>query len=187
VSPAEAPPADAPTWGAPAAAGAYLDSAAPPELDSGGNVVERAGVTMFLSRRLRVSFLFGVAAMALTIAAAAQAAGGGPHIMAKPHKVMVNTTTLLKGKGFPANTTIQLRECGRTFWLAPEEPCLSGNATSVTTDARGRFQTSFEVGLCPEGEQIGHRTERLCYVGELETGEDTGRLVGAGKLQVSYP
>jgi hypothetical protein len=30
-------------------------------------------------------------------------------------------------------------------------------------------------------------TERTCYIGELVTGEDTGSLVGAAKITVTYP
>jgi hypothetical protein len=129
-----------------------------------------------------------VVAAALVAAAPAYAMGeGSPKIKAMPHKVMIDTTTMLKGRHFPANTTIQLLECGKTHWLAPASPCLDENATEVTTDARGRFETSFSVGLCPEGEPTMHPTERVCYVGEAVFGEDTGELVGAAKLKVSYP
>jgi hypothetical protein len=131
----------------------------------------------------------GLAATVGVIAplASAQASATGPTIKARPHKVMVSATTTLKGKGFPANSTIQLRECGKTFWLAPAEPCLTENATTVSTDAKGRFQTSFTVGLCPEGEPTKKPTQRVCYVGELITGEDTGSLLGAARLIVTYP
>lgn len=158
------------------------------ELESGGHVVD-TGVTMFDSTALRRS-LAAIIALVAALAAAAPAPAMGaaaPKIMAKPHKLMVNTTTTLKGRGFPANTTIQLRECGRTFWLAPDYPCLESNATSVLTDAKGRFQTTFQVGLCPEGEATKRPTQRVCYVGELVAGEDTGELVGAARLLVSYP
>jgi hypothetical protein len=130
-----------------------------------------------------------LAASALAVApgGTAQASAGSPKIKARPHSVMVNATTSLKGKGFPANTTIQLRECGRTFWLSPAYPCLEDNGVSATTDAKGRFQTSFQVGLCPEGEATRRPTQRVCYVGELVTGEDTGSLVGAARIVVTYP
>ena len=52
---------------------------------------------------------------------------------------------------------------------------------------KGRFETTFDVGLCPEGEPHGKLTQRVCYVGELRLGEDTGELVGAAKLIVTYP
>ncbi len=107
--------------------------------------------------------------------------------MAKPHNVMVNTATTLKGKGFPANTTIQLRECGKKSWLAPAFPCVEENAKSVLTNAKGRFETTFEVRFCPEAERAKKPTTVVCYIGSLVTGEDTGELVGAARLLVTYP
>ncbi len=127
---------------------------------------------------------------AMTMAAlgggVAQASEGAPKINARPHSVMVNSNTTLKGRGFPANATLQLQECGFTSWLAPNDPCLPDTVT-VATDSRGRFQTSFKVGLCPEGKPTKEPTQRVCYVGELQTGEDTGSLVGAARLIVTYP
>jgi hypothetical protein len=99
---------------------------------------------------------------------------------------MVNATTTLKGAGFPANSVIELAECGRTFWLAPSYPCLE-HEQAVTTDRHGRFRATFTAGLCPEGEPGKMPTERTCYIGELVSGEDTGSLVGAAKITVSYP
>lgn len=143
---------------------------------------------MFGSRRSRGTFVLCVVAAALTAAAPAYAAGeGSPKVKAKPHRVMVNTTITLKGKHFAPNTTIQLLECGKTFWLAPSSPCLEDNAKEVTTDAKGRFETTFKAGVCPEAEHTKHPTEVVCYVGEAVFGEDTGELVGAATLKVSYP
>jgi hypothetical protein len=99
---------------------------------------------------------------------------------------MVNATTTLKGAGFPANSVVELAECGRTFWLAPSYPCLE-HEQAVTTDRHGRFRATFTAGLCPEGEPGKMPTERTCYIGELVSGEDTGSLVGAAKITVSYP
>jgi hypothetical protein len=180
--PSRAPPVPA------AAGGAYLDRAAAPGLDSKLNVVEQAGFTMFLSRRSQGTLVLCVAAGAFAAAGPAYAMGGGsPKVKATPHKVMVNTTVALKGKHFAPNTTIKLLECGKTFWLAPSNPCLEENAKEVTTDAKGRFETSFKAGVCPEAERTKHPTEVVCYVGEVVFGEDTGELVGAGKVFVSYP
>ncbi len=143
---------------------------------------------MFVPRRSRGTFVLCAAAAALTAAAPASAAGeGSPKVSVKPHKVMLNTTVALKGSHFAPNTTLQILECGKTFWLAPSNPCLEDNATEVTTDAKGRFETTFKAGVCPEAERIKMRTEVKCYVGAVKYGEDTGELVGAGKLDVSYP
>jgi hypothetical protein len=139
---------------------------------------------MFVSRRSLAGVL-SAATAALVLTAPAHAKMSMVH--AKPHKAMVNTTITLKGMGFPGEQTITLAECGATSWLAPASPCLTEDAIEVTTNAKGRFETPFEVGLCPEGEQIKMRTERRCYVGELVTGEDNGELAGATKLIVSYP
>ena len=72
---------------------------------------------------------------------------------------MVNTTVTLKGKHFPPNTTIQFLECGKTSWLAPSEPCLEASAKEVTTGAKGRFETTFKAGVCPEAERTKNPTE----------------------------
>lgn len=143
---------------------------------------------MFVSGRSFGSVVSCAVAVALLLGAPAYAAGAGtPKIKARPNKLMINAATTLKGKHFPAYTAIRLLECGKTSWLAPSDPCLEEDAKEVTTDAKGRFETSFEVGLCPEGERVKMRTEFACYVGEVVLGEDTGELVGAARLLVSYP
>jgi hypothetical protein len=131
-------------------------------------------------------------ALAATIAFAAGAAApagaaSAPKIHAKPRKLMVNTDTTLKGAGFAPDERLQIGECGRTFWLAPSTPCLEEDVVEVTTNAKGRFETAFRAGVCPEGERKGGRTEVVCYVGALSFGEDSGELVGAAKILVSYP
>lgn len=143
---------------------------------------------MFASRKAIGCAALAAAALvtAAVAQAPAQAEATQPKISARPSTLMVNATTTLKGSGFPANTVIQLRECGRTFWLAPAYPC-TANEASVTTDRSGRFRTTFKVGLCPEGEPGKMPSERICYVGELLTGEDTGSLVGAAMITVTYP
>ena len=143
---------------------------------------------MFNGRGSRALLGLGGICAALAPAAPAYAMGeGSAKIKANPHNLMVNTTTVLKGKRFPANTTIQILECGKTSWFAPSMPCLEDNATEVTTDAKGRFETTFKAGVCPEGERVKQRTEVVCYVGEVVFGEDIGSLVGAERLKVSYP
>jgi hypothetical protein len=155
-----------------------------------GNVVDKRGCTMFgpATTCRRPSVVLAAAAAGLLALAPVQAeAMAGGKVMAKPHNVMVNTTTTLKGKGFPANTTIQLRECGRKSWLDPAFPCLEENGKSVVTNAHGRFETTFEVRFCPEAERAKKPTTVVCYVGSLAGGEDTGELAGAARLLVTYP
>jgi hypothetical protein len=142
---------------------------------------------MLSSRKVLLSAVLAGSALAVTLSGSAQAVAKSPKINARPHSVMVNATTALKGGGFPSHTIIQLRECGRTFWMAPSYPCLEENGVSVMTDAKGRFQTGFKVGLCPEGEATTKPTQRVCYIGELVTGEDTGSLLGAARIVVTYP
>jgi hypothetical protein len=142
---------------------------------------------MLGSKEVLLSAALTGSVLAVALSGSAQASARSPKIKARPHSVMVNTTTNLKGAGFPANTTIQLRECGRTFWMAPAYPCLEDNGVSVLTDAKGRFQTAFNVELCPEGEPRHKPTQRVCYIGELVSGEDTGSLLGAARIIVTYP
>ena len=138
------------------------------------------------TRRILLSAALTATSLAVLGGGVAQASNGSAKITARPHNAMVDTTASLKGKGFPANTMLHLRECGTTFWLAPVNPCLEGDV-SVMTDRKGKFQTSFQVGLCPEGASTRKPTQRVCYVGEILTGEDTGSLVGAARLVVTYP
>ncbi|HXB16329.1 MAG TPA: hypothetical protein VNV44_11375 [Solirubrobacteraceae bacterium] len=138
-------------------------------------------------RRNLLVLLAASAAGLLAIAPASAQAMASGKVMANPRDVMVNTTTTLKGKGFPANTTIKLRECGKKSWLDPAYPCLEENGKSVVTNAKGRFETTFEVRYCPEAERAKRPTTVVCYIGSLETGEDTGELAGAARLLVSYP
>jgi hypothetical protein len=135
----------------------------------------------------RALVLPAMATLALAIPPATAGAAAAPKVKAKPHNVMVGAETTLTGRHFPAEATITLGECGRTFWMAPSDPCLPEHDVTVKTDSKGRFQTPFTVGLCPEGEATKRPTQRICFVGELVTGEDTGELVGAAKLVVTFP
>ncbi|GEM_PF-2249240 len=115
------------------------------------------------------------------------APGKTPTITAKPHSAMVNTEITLRGRGFPKHTTVRLRECGRRFWLDPQVPCNGENEVSATTGAMGRFTTTFKVEVCPEGEPLEVITQRICYIGVPEFGEDTGTLDPSVEVTVSYP
>jgi len=142
---------------------------------------------MFDLRRILVRGALFASAFTLCSAAVATASSTEAKITAHPRNVMINTETTIKGRGLPANTTIVLRECGKTFWLDPTDPCSEEATKSVLTDAKGRFRTTIKVGLCPEGEATKRPTQRVCYVGRFVGGEDTGSLEGAARLLVSYP
>jgi len=117
----------------------------------------------------------------------AHAALGTEKVKAHPADVMVNTDTTITGSGFPAHTMVSLKECGVTFWLAPNDPCNTENAKTVETNAKGRFTTPFEVQICPEGSPARQPNTRVCYIGVLRFGEDTGMLEPAAKVKVGYP
>ncbi len=119
--------------------------------------------------------------------AVAQATAGTEKLKAHPAEVMVNTDTTIAGSGFPAHTMVSLTECGALFWLAPKYPCITENAETVETDAKGRFKRPFEAQLCPEGMRAHQPTTLICYVGVLQFGEDTGMLEPAAKVKVTYP
>ena len=110
-----------------------------------------------------------------------------PTITAKPDSAMVDSMITVKGRGFPRRTTIRLRECGQRSWLDPRVPCNVANEVSVMTGANGRFDATFKVEVCPEGEPIEVITQRRCYVGVPRQGEDTGALEPSAELAVSYP
>jgi hypothetical protein len=128
-----------------------------------------------------------LAAVAVAPAAVAQSASATEKVSARPTHVMVNTDTTITGSGFPAHAMIPLRECGVKFWLAPNDPCNTENAITVETNRMGRFKTSFEAQLCPEGKPARQPTTRICYIGVLSFGEDTGMLEPAARVLVSYP
>ena len=143
---------------------------------------------MTLLRRLFPCALAALAAAFGTAVAGAQAATAtGPRITARPTHVRVSSATVLTGAGFPANAVLHLRECGRVFWLVPEEPCNTSNALTVETNRNGRFRTTFHVELCPDGAAGKHATERACYIGRLQFGEDTGEVQPAARITVTYP
>jgi hypothetical protein len=105
----------------------------------------------------------------------------------KPGDVMVNTSVTVKGKGFAPKSLVTLSECGRTFWLVPEELCNTDNAVTVLTTARGSFVTSMKAQVCPKGMPGKAITERTCYIGVQKFTEDTVTLAPAAKLIVTYP
>jgi hypothetical protein len=142
---------------------------------------------MSVPNKIPLAWMLAALAATAALPGTAEASAGTPRIRARPRSVMVTTDTTLVGHGFPADSAISLRECGRTFWLAPEEPCDSDNEVAVMTDARGRFATPFKADVCPEGEPGRVITERTCYIGVPQAGEDTGGLLYPVRIKVTYP
>jgi len=87
---------------------------------------------------------------------------------------------VLHGTGFVPATTYTLAECSQTNWIAPENPCLSANTVTVTTDTSGAFSTPFTPLPCT------NVLPSTCYIGApTPTGVDTITLAGADKIIVS--
>ncbi len=120
--------------------------------------------------------------------AAASAQPAGPHIVAKPNNVMVNTATQLTGTGFAPNRTLTIEECSAKNWVVVvSHPCVASSAISVTTDSHGHFTHSFTITLCG-GKRGPFPTSQVCYVGNPQPkGIDTMKLVGAARVIVTYP
>jgi hypothetical protein len=144
---------------------------------------------MIASRRFLCAGVAGLGAAAALAAGVAARPALTPHIGVKPRSVMVNGTTMLSGRGFPANSLVHLQECTSAAWIVPQDPCDTANEITVMTGPTGRFSTSFTVQLCPrEVPPKPPVTRERCYIGEPQlTGEDTMGLLGAAKLTVTYP
>jgi hypothetical protein len=140
---------------------------------------------------------FGVAAMTLALGAMVFAAGPAasagaqpstpPHIVLTPNNVMVNQTVSVRGTGFPRDASLRLEECSLTRWVVTQNPCLSNNAVTVSTNRAGAFETTMKAEICP-AVSPPQGTQRTCYVGvPRPSGIDTVRLEGAARLVVSWP
>jgi hypothetical protein len=110
-----------------------------------------------------------------------------PHITARPTDVMVNSPVALHGTGFPPAATLRLQECSMKNWIVPENPCLTANSVTVTTNSRGGFTTAMKALICP-AITPPVATQRTCYIGVPKpSGVDTVTLVGAARIVVSWP
>ena len=136
----------------------------------------------------RFVLLFTIVGLAAGIASSAAAASPtGPHIVAKPNNLMVNTKTTLSGTGFPAKAKLTIEECATPGWVATSRPCKGANKISVRADAHGRFSAKFRVVLCG-GKRGSGPTSQICYIGNPHPqGIDTITLRGAAKVTVTYP
>ena len=118
---------------------------------------QRKGGTM--SRRSTVAVCLTGAALFAAGPQLAQAGKGERHgkLKVKPKDVMVTQSVRVKGMGFARRAAVTLRECGRTFWIVPEEPCNTGNEVTVPLKKRLRRLRSHIAGPC----QLRPRCSRL--------------------------
>jgi hypothetical protein len=143
---------------------------------------------MIGSGKLACAGVMGLAALGAFAASAIAQSSAAPHIVARPHIVMVNGTTTLIGAGFPPDKSILLRECSTKLWIVPQEPCDTTNEQTITTSSAGTFTTLFTVQPCPGILPVGPVPEEICFIGEPNpTGIDEVRLVGAAKIIVTFP
>lgn len=142
---------------------------------------------MFDSRRFMRSVGACAAIAAAAIATSGAQAASGARIKVKPKSVMVGHETMVTGREFPADTTIVLAECSVTTWIVPQQPCLTANETTVTTNNRGAFETPFIVEICAPNGSV-KVTKRKCFIGEPKPfGVDQVELFAAAKVIVTWP
>ncbi len=127
-----------------------------------------------------------IGAALLVTPAAASTAKASPTIVARPDSVMVDRTTRLTGTHLPAKTTITIEESAEQNWIAPQDPCDTTNALTVTTNGAGRFKGVLTVHTCSTSGTPGF--SETCYVGEPKgSGVDTVTLVGSVAITVTGP
>ena len=126
---------------------------------------------------------------AALVSATSAAAKVKPRIVAAPSTVKLGESTMLTGKGFPANTELELQECpqhrGSVFLECAEVEVL------VTTGPGGEFAVTFPVEPCPKVElELGvagafaRQPKEKCFIGSFEHAVDTWRLRGAVKVKL---
>jgi hypothetical protein len=154
-----------------------------------GTVMTRASAGRVASALIAGGLAAATVLLTTATAAAAPAALGHPHIVANPNNLMVNTTTNLTGTGFLPNKTLKIRECSRTNWIVPQQPCATSNVVTVTTNSSGGFKTKMTAEVCPKVTNVAVRGfSETCYVGVPHpVGVDRVVLAGAAKLTVTGP
>ncbi|HEV2373070.1 MAG TPA: neocarzinostatin apoprotein domain-containing protein [Streptosporangiaceae bacterium] len=112
----------------------------------------------------------------------------GPHIVANPNNLMVNTVTNLTGSGFKPATTYTVQECSKTIWVVGQKPCATSNTVTVTTNASGGFKTRMTAVVCPKVSSARRGFSETCYIGVPKpAGLDSIKLIGAAKITVTGP
>jgi hypothetical protein len=146
----------------------------------------RRASNVALVRVVAAATLVGTALAGVTLDATA-AVASGPHIVARPNNLMVNTNTTLTGTGFPVKAKLMIGECAKTSWIAPQNPSVNRNRITVVTDSRGHYVHQFRVTLCG-GKRGPTPTSQIRYIGEPHPeGVDRVRLVGPARVVVTFP
>ncbi|HEY2668444.1 MAG TPA: neocarzinostatin apoprotein domain-containing protein [Actinomycetota bacterium] len=102
-----------------------------------------------------------------------------PRIVANPNVAHPGQTITLTGTGFAPNSTYTVKECSKTSWIAPQDPCVNSNNIQVATDTSGSFTASFVVEACSPA------LTGTCYIGVPEPqGVDVIVLAGAARITV---
>jgi hypothetical protein len=146
-----------------------------------------------MSRPLALVLALAVAAGGLlTDALLVTSAGAAPspHITARPNSIMVNHTTTLTGRHWPASKKVTLEECTESTWVVMQSaPCDTNNVVTVKADAKGQFKTVFTVHTCPTTDSSPPGFEQTCFIGgnPAPSGVDTIALQGAVKITVTGP
>jgi hypothetical protein len=150
--------------------------------EMGGNV------TRILRSLAALAVISGGLVGVFSIAAGARSPTPAPHIVAHPHSVMVDGSTMLVGTNFKPRESITLKECSETTWIVPQDPCDSTNSIVVKVNRQGTFKNSFTVQTCPGDTSTSSGVSETCYIGDPSpSGIDVINLVGAAKIKVTGP
>ena len=145
--------------------------------------VGRLATTMAIASAAATSAFLMIAA-----SVPAQAAvKAGPHIVARPNNLMVNTVTHLTGTGFKPNTTYTVKECSKTSWLEAQQPCATSNIIHAKTNAQGGFLASMTAVVCPQIAQARRGFSETCYIGVPVPTPAGMKLIGTAKITVTGP
>ena len=125
----------------------------------------------------------------LVSSASASTTAPSPHIVARPNSIMVNGTTTLTGKNWPASKKVTLEECTQSTWVVMSNPCDTNNVVKVKANADGQFKTTMTVRTCPFTNSTPPGFEQTCYIGgnPKPSGVDTITLQGAVEITVTGP
>lgn len=107
-----------------------------------------------MSTKPTVLALAGVACAAVLIAgpqtALAHPRAHTGKLKVKPGDVMVNTIVTVTGKGFAPNSSVTLRECGRTSWLVPKKCATPKTGSRFRPAAAGALPPSSRLRCVPK-------------------------------------